>query len=318
MATDAPSSKTGSASSRLGQLTGDDAVEQLGALGLGGTPLGDALVPGGVRLGAAVEGRAGVGQDLVGDLEGLLGVEAEDALGGRDLVRAEGGPVGGLGVLRVRGRPGDDRAHRDDRGSLGLVLCGPERGVQGVYVDVAVLAWFDALDVPAVGLVALEHVLGEGRRGVALDGDVVVVVEEDEVAELLVAGERGRLGGDALLEVAVGDDRPDHVIEGERCPRGRPGRRGRARNGRPWPCRPRWRRPGRAVPWWSPRPRCARTRGARGLRAVGAERLQIIEFQLYPDRKSCVYRVSEVWPGERTKRSRPVHSGSAGSCRITF
>ena len=71
----------------------------------------------------------------------------------------------------------------------------------------------DALDVPAVGFVALQDILGEGDVGVVLDRDVVLVVDHHEVAELLVPGERGRLGGDAFLEVAVGRDDPDGVVE---------------------------------------------------------------------------------------------------------
>lgn len=86
--------------------------------------------------------------------------------------------------------------------------------MERLRVDVAAERGLDPLHVPAVRLVPLQHVLGERGGGVALDGDVVVVVDEDEVAELLVAGERGRLGGDALLQVAVGDDRPDGVVEG--------------------------------------------------------------------------------------------------------
>ena len=43
-------------------------------------------------------------------LEGLVGVEAEDLLGGGDLVVAEGGAVGLAGVLGVGRGPGDDRA----------------------------------------------------------------------------------------------------------------------------------------------------------------------------------------------------------------
>jgi hypothetical protein len=40
-----------------------------------------------------------------------------------------------------------------------------------------------------VGLVALLHVLGERDVGVILDRDLVAVINRNEVAELLVAGE---------------------------------------------------------------------------------------------------------------------------------
>ena len=80
-------------------------------------------------------------------------------------------------------------------------------------VEVAVGLGRDALDVPAVRLVPLDGVLGDGGLGVALDRDVVVVPQQDQVAELLVAGQRGRLGGDALLEAAVAGDREDEVVE---------------------------------------------------------------------------------------------------------
>ena len=38
----------------------------------------------------------------------------------------------------------------------------------------------------------------------------------------------------------------------------------------------------------------------------------------YPARNSWVYCVSDEWPADRTKRSRPTHRGSAGSPFITF
>ena len=76
-----------------------------------------------------------------------------------------------------------------------------------------------------------------------------------------MAGQRGRLGGDALLQVAVAGDREDEVVEGRLALRGPPGRTGRARSGRPSPCPRRWRRPGPAGRWSSRRRRCGRTRG---------------------------------------------------------
>ena len=46
------------------------------------------------------------------------------------------------------------------------------------------------------------------------------VVDHDEVAELLVAGERGGLAGHALLQVAVAGDDVDEVVERARAGRG--------------------------------------------------------------------------------------------------
>ena len=129
-------------------------------------------------------------------------VEAEDLLGGRDLVVAQRRAVRGAGVLLVRRGPADDRAQHDDRRAAGLGLGGGERGVDGGEV----LAVVDVLHVPAVGLVALADVLGEGDVRVVLDGDLVVVVDEDEVAQLLGAGDRRRLAAHALLEVTVGGE----------------------------------------------------------------------------------------------------------------
>ncbi len=53
---------------------------------------------------------------------------------------------------------------------------------------------------------------GDGR--VALDRDVVVVVDEAQAVQPLESREGGGLGGDALFEVAVAGDDPDAVVEG--------------------------------------------------------------------------------------------------------
>ena len=68
--------------------------------------------------------------------------------------------------------------------------------------------------MPAVGLIAGGDVLGEGDVGVIFDGDLVVIPDDIEISELLMARQRGGLGRDALLEVAVGSDDPDCVVEG--------------------------------------------------------------------------------------------------------
>ena len=125
------------------------------------------------------------------------------------------------GVLEVGGRPADDRAELDEARPVGDALGLEDRVVQGrdvllVAGAVAVTAVgpVDRLDVPAVGLVAGGDVLGERDLGVVLDRDRVVVVDEDEVAEPLGAGDRRRLAAHALLEVAVAGQRVDEVVEG--------------------------------------------------------------------------------------------------------
>ena len=76
-----------------------------------------------------------------------------------------------------------------------------------------VLAVLDTLGVPAVGVEAGQHVLRPGHRGGAVELDVVVVVERDQLAQPEVAGEAGGLGGDALLEVAIGAEGVGPVVD---------------------------------------------------------------------------------------------------------
>ena len=60
-------------------------------------------------------------------------------------------------------------------------------------------------DVPAVGGKPLRHVFQEGDVRVAFNGYAVVVVEVDELVQPQRAGQRRGLGGDAFLQVAVGN-----------------------------------------------------------------------------------------------------------------
>ena len=150
------------------------AVPQLEAVGVVGLPLGEALVPLGVPLPAALDGLAGARQRGVVHLEVLVGVEAEHLLGGAHLVLAERRPVRLAGVLGVGRGPGEDGAEDHQRRAARLVAGRGEGVVEGldVLVVVAVLARLralaagpvDDLDVPAVRLVALGGVLARGRR----------------------------------------------------------------------------------------------------------------------------------------------------------
>lgn len=78
------------------------------------------------------------------------------------------------------------------------------------------VAVLDDDDVPAVSLVALGNILSEGNVGVAVNGNVVVVVDSNEVAELEVASQGAGLTGNALHQAAIAEEAVGVVVrEGE-------------------------------------------------------------------------------------------------------
>ena len=205
------------------QLTGHQTVVEGFAVGVGLGPLVEADLPVGHRGGPATDQGPGVGEYLLRHVEGLLRVETQDLLGGGHLVGAERGAVRFSGPLGLRRRPGDDRVQLDEAGPVGdlagrVQRCQQGRDVLGV-LGVA-LGPVHGLHVPAVGLVAGCGVFAEGDVGVVLDGDPVAVVDHGQVAEPLGAGQRGGLGGDALLDVAVGGEHVDLVVKDRLTDRG--------------------------------------------------------------------------------------------------
>jgi hypothetical protein len=154
-------------------------------------------------------------QHLGSDLEALLRVEAEDFLHRGNFFRAEGGAVDLAGVLLLRCRPADDGPQRNNGRLGGFGLRGLEGVVQllDVFFVIARLRPVHTLGVPAIGLVALEHVFRERNVGVVLDGDVVLVVEHHEVAQFLVSRQRRGFRRHAFLQVAIRGDDPDGVVE---------------------------------------------------------------------------------------------------------
>src|SRR5881398_3435396 len=67
--------------------------------------------------------------------------------------------------------------------------------------------------VPAVGLEASRRGVGEPAGDLAVDGDAVVVVEDDELAQAPRAGERARLVRHALHEAPVAAEHVRVVID---------------------------------------------------------------------------------------------------------
>ena len=161
-----------------------------------------------------------VGANVVADEEMLVGGQAEPgAGGGGELGAALAVTLGGAGDLGDAAADlglGDDELRFAALRFLRLVV-GLEDGGKVVTVD--------RLHVPADGLEARGGVLALGAIRHGVEGDVVGVVDEDQVVELLVPGEGDRLHGDALLHAAVAGEADDVVIK-DRVRRGVEARRG--------------------------------------------------------------------------------------------
>ena len=201
----------------VGQLVGKHPLEEVGAVRVGVVPSGELLVPGLAQTLAAL-GEGGTHLldhlDVNGEggvLETELLLEGADALGA-DLRTMHLGQAG-----EHRDRPADDGGQTDEGRLVGdglRVVDGLHEGLDVLLVGGAPVGEVDVLDVPAVSLVTSLDVLGEGDGGVALDGDPVVVVEQDEVAQFLGPSQGRRLGSDALLHAAITGNGVDVVVEG--------------------------------------------------------------------------------------------------------
>ena len=105
-----------------------------------------------------------------------------------DLLLAQRLAVRRARVLLVRCAIGDVAVHDDQGWSIARALERPERTLKHLQV----VGVADARDVPAVPDEARGHVIAERQRRIALDGDVVVVVDPAEVIELEVARQARR------------------------------------------------------------------------------------------------------------------------------
>ena len=147
--------------------------------------------------------------DVIIDMEALCGVKSEEGLHfGQDL-RAQGGAMNLLGALELGSKPNDRRDL--DQAGLVLNLNGLINGIlEAKQIVVTIL---DVAGVPAVSLKPLQDIFTEGEVGAAIDLDVVVIVEHDQLAKTKVASERGGLSGHSLLEAAVTDNTEGVVVD---------------------------------------------------------------------------------------------------------
>ena len=138
-------------------------------------------------------------EGLFGNMEGRFHRPAQPFLGQADLLQAERLAVGRRGVLLVGTAEADVGANLNQGGPARLFPGSLER--VGDHVDVVAL--LDPLDVPAERGETGHAVFGKGQLRAAFDRDVVVGIEDDELAQPQVTGLRSGLGGDPFLQVAV-------------------------------------------------------------------------------------------------------------------
>ncbi len=136
-----------------------------------------------------------------------LGIHSQRPLGGGDLVGPERRAVGPARTRVARRAFADNGAAANQRRFLRLGLRRGDRPPNG-----PVVVTVDELYVPAVGLEALRHVFRERQRCGAIDGDLVVVIQRDKLAEFQMPGQRGRLGRDALHQTAVAREHERVVV----------------------------------------------------------------------------------------------------------
>ena len=232
------------------------------------------------------------------------------ALGESHLLLAQRRAVRLPGVLLVGAAGRDVRPHDDQGGPVLDLDRGPRRLLDPVQLEILA----EVLHVPAVGLEAGADVLGERGARVALDRDVVVVVERDQPPEPEVAGQRARLRGHALLHVAVARDRERAMVDQgvlavvEARGQHALGQRQPDAHRDPLPERP----GGRLDPGGVP---VLGMPGGRDSRAGGSSR-RSSSVRPYPVRYSIEYSSIEACPADSTKRSRSGHAGLAGLWRM--
>lgn len=171
--------------------------------------LGEQLVPLGLGGGTG-RGDLAVGVvDLLGNGEALLGVEAELLLELLDVISLEGRTVDTVGTL-VLGAETNGGLQLDD-GGLVLALLGLGNGLLNAVKVVVTVT--DDQDLPAIRLVSLDDVLSEGAVGVTVNGDVVVIVDGNQVAELEVTGQGRGLTRDTLHQATITEEAVCVVVD---------------------------------------------------------------------------------------------------------
>src|SRR5581483_9956658 len=145
---------------------------------------------------------------VVREIELIHAAPAEGLFGGLQFLFAERIPVRLERILLFGAAIADVSANQNKRRPVQFAAS-PANGLLNRFRIVAAL---HVLGMPAVCFKAFAHVLGETEIGAPSERDVILVVEEDQLAELQMAGKGGRFLADAFHEVAVAADTVGKVV----------------------------------------------------------------------------------------------------------
>ena len=138
-------------------------------------------------------------QGFLGNVETRFHRPPQPLFGETDLFHSERLPVGRRSVLLVGTAEADVGANLNQGGPVPFFSGSLQR--EGNRIDVVAL--FDLLDVPAERGETSHAVFGKGQLRAAFDRDVVVGIEDDELAQPQVTRLRSGLGRDSFLQVAI-------------------------------------------------------------------------------------------------------------------
>jgi hypothetical protein len=172
--------------------------------------IGSNFVPGSVGISSALAKRVGkLGIGLLGNLE-LTIRPLESLTGSSSLSSTERGTVDIMGISLVRGSISNQSRDLDKR----RLICDRLGSCDGIFHAVkVVVSILDMLDVPSHSLITSADIFSERDLGVSINGDSVVIIKGNELAESPMASERCGLRGNTLHVATITHDNVGVVVD---------------------------------------------------------------------------------------------------------
>jgi len=138
-----------------------------------------------LKAGAFFPGFSHVGGYFFGHDKGFVGVPAGIFLDKFAFFDAQRSTVGGACILEIRASIADMGAELNEGRSAGGFFGGLERRVK--FGDIVAVP-SDRNDIPSVGLIAQGNIFRERQIGFAVDGNSIVIIDDNQIVQPEVSG----------------------------------------------------------------------------------------------------------------------------------